>query len=54
MSTRAEYATVMGLVFADKLKPVIDSVVPAREARAAHEKLERGDVFGKIVLDMTA
>ncbi len=54
MSTRAEYATVMGLVFADKLKPVIDSVVPAREARTAHEKLERGDVFGKIVLDMTA
>jgi NADPH:quinone reductase-like Zn-dependent oxidoreductase len=54
MSTRSEYATVMGLVFAGKLKPVIDSVLPAREIRAAHEKLERGDVLGKIVLDMTA
>ncbi|MCS6910039.1 MAG: zinc-binding dehydrogenase [Anaerolineales bacterium] len=50
MSTRAEYATVMNLVFAGKLKPVIDSVFPLSEIRAAHEKLERGDVMGKIVL----
>lgn len=52
MSTRAEYATVMGLVFAAKLKPVIDSVLPAREVRAAHEKLERGDLLGKMVLSL--
>ncbi|MDW8326275.1 MAG: zinc-binding dehydrogenase [Anaerolineales bacterium] len=52
MSTRAEYATVMGLVFAGKLKPVIDSVFPLSEIRAAHEKMERGDVMGKIVLQV--
>jgi NADPH:quinone reductase-like Zn-dependent oxidoreductase len=50
MSTRAEYATVMGLVFSGKLKPVIDSAFPLADIRAAHEKMERGDIAGKIVL----
>jgi len=54
MSTRAEFATVMGLVFAGALKPVIDSVFPLAEIRAAHEKLERGEVLGKIVLQVAA
>lgn len=52
MSTRAEFATVMGLVFAGRLRPVIDSILPLAEVRAAHEKLERGDVLGKIVLSL--
>lgn len=50
MSTRVEFATVMGLVFDGKLRPVVDSVLPLAEIRAAHEKLERGQVLGKIVL----
>jgi NADPH:quinone reductase-like Zn-dependent oxidoreductase len=50
MSTRAEYAQVMGLIFAGRLKPVIDRVFPLAEIQAAHEHLERGDVMGKIVL----
>jgi NADPH:quinone reductase-like Zn-dependent oxidoreductase len=50
MSTRAEYAAVMGLVFSGQLKPVIDCVLPLGEIRAGHEKMEQGDVFGKIVL----
>jgi NADPH:quinone reductase-like Zn-dependent oxidoreductase len=50
MSTRAEYATVMGLVFAGKLKPVIDSVFALPDIRAAFDKLERGQVLGKIVI----
>jgi NADPH:quinone reductase-like Zn-dependent oxidoreductase len=52
MSTRADFVTVMGLVFAGKLKPVIDAVFPLAEIRAAHEKMERGEVFGKIVLSI--
>lgn len=52
MSTRAEYAAVMGLVFAGRLRPVIDSVRPLAEARAAHAQLERGDVLGKLVLSL--
>jgi NADPH:quinone reductase-like Zn-dependent oxidoreductase len=50
MSTRAEFATVMGLVFAGTLKPVIDSTFPLSDIRAAHERLERGEVLGKVVL----
>lgn len=50
MSTRAEYAAAMNLVFAGKFKPVIDSTFPLSEIRAAHERLERGEVLGKIVV----
>ena len=52
MSTRADFAAVMGLVFAGKLKPVIDAAFPLSDIRAAHERLERGEVFGKIVLTL--
>ena len=31
-------------------EPVVDSVFPLAEARAAHERLEAGEQFGKIVL----
>src|SRR5262245_1632898 len=50
MSTHREFREVMDLVFSDKLQPVIDRVLPLSEARAAHERLEAGEQFGKIVL----
>jgi len=37
-------------VFSGKLKPVIDKVYPLKDARAAHERMERREMFGKIVL----
>lgn len=52
MSTRGEYAAVMNLVFAGRLRPVIDSVVPLADVRAAHERLEWGEVLGKLVLSL--
>lgn len=52
MSTLAEFAEVMGLVVAGKLKPVIDSTFPLAEAALAQERLWRGDNFGKITLDI--
>jgi NADPH:quinone reductase-like Zn-dependent oxidoreductase len=52
MSTRAEFATVMGLVFAGRLKPVIDSNFPLSDIRAAHERMDAGDVLGKITLSI--
>jgi NADPH:quinone reductase-like Zn-dependent oxidoreductase len=33
-----------------RLRPIVDSVYDLRDARAAHEKLESRDFFGKIVL----
>jgi len=32
------------------MRPIIDSVRPLAGARAAAERMERGDQFGKIVL----
>ncbi len=45
-----EFRRVMGLVFEGHLEPVIHSVLPLEEARKAHELLESGEVFGKLVV----
>lgn len=50
MSTHREFRDVMDLVFSGALEPVVDSVLPLDEIRTAHERLEAGDHFGKIVL----
>jgi NADPH:quinone reductase-like Zn-dependent oxidoreductase len=50
MSNRQEFRAVMDLVFSGQLEPVIDVVWPLDDARAAHERLEAGEQFGKIVL----
>lgn len=50
MSNRVEFETVMSLVFDGRLSPVVDVVWPLDRAAAAHERLEHGDHFGKIVL----
>jgi len=50
MSNPTEFRTVMDLVVSGALAPVIDVVWPLEQARAAHERLEAGDQFGKIVL----
>lgn len=50
MSSRREFETVMKLVFRGELEPVIDRVYPLEEIRAAHERLEAGEQFGKVVV----
>ncbi len=50
MSTQKEFEDVMKLVFMGRLNPVVDKVFPLEEARAAHERLEAQEQFGKIVL----
>lgn len=50
MGTRADFARVMSLIFAGKFAPPLDRTFPLAEARAAHEYMERGDFFGKIIL----
>jgi NADPH:quinone reductase-like Zn-dependent oxidoreductase len=51
MGSRQDFREVMSLIFAGKLEPVIDRVMPLAEGRRAHELLERGEQFGKIVLE---
>ena len=43
MGTRADFATVMDLVFAGKLKPVLDRDYPLKECRACPGQLEKGE-----------
>ena len=50
MSGVADFERVMRLVFAGQLSAVVDEVLPLDRIREAHERLERGDVFGKLVL----
>ena len=50
MANRREFLKVMDLVFGGALEPVIDCVMPLDQVRTAHERLERGEQFGKIVL----
>jgi NADPH:quinone reductase-like Zn-dependent oxidoreductase len=50
MGTKADFEGAYELVISGRARPVIDSVLPLAEARAAHERMESGDHFGKIVL----
>jgi zinc-binding alcohol dehydrogenase/oxidoreductase len=50
MGTRADFEAVYELVKSGRAKPVVDEVFPLAEAAAAHERMERGEQLGKIVL----
>lgn len=50
MAARAEFEEVMSLVFEGRLRAVVADVLPLEQARAAHERLEEGGAFGKLVL----
>ena len=50
MGTPTEFRQVMRLVFDGTFEPVIQETLPLDEARRAHEILEDGKVFGKLVL----
>jgi NADPH:quinone reductase-like Zn-dependent oxidoreductase len=50
MGTPADFQGVYDLIAAGKARPVVDSVFPLAEARDAHERMERGEQLGKIVL----
>jgi NADPH:quinone reductase-like Zn-dependent oxidoreductase len=51
MGVMPELYEVLEHVFAGRLKPVVDKVFPLSEARAAHEYMEKSQMFGKIVLN---
>ena len=50
MGTPADFRGAYDLIAAGRARPVVDSVFPLAEARAAHERLEAGEQFGKVVL----
>jgi NADPH:quinone reductase-like Zn-dependent oxidoreductase len=50
MGTKSDLRTVLKLVAAGRLKPVVDRVFPLAQAADAHAYLESGAQFGKVVL----
>jgi NADPH:quinone reductase-like Zn-dependent oxidoreductase len=50
MGSPDDFLGAYDLISSGRVRPVVDSVFPLAEARAAHERLERGEQFGKIVL----
>jgi NADPH:quinone reductase-like Zn-dependent oxidoreductase len=50
MGTGEDFAGAYELVASGRVRPVVDTVLPFEEIRAAHERLEAGEQLGKIVL----
>ncbi len=50
MGTPAEFREAAGLIFRGEVEPVIHEVVSLEELGRAHEMLEAGEVFGKVVV----
>lgn len=50
MGSHQDFRTVTKLISAGRLKPVIHSTMPLSQGKEAYEIMERGEMFGKIVL----
>ena len=50
MGSNKEFHDVMRCFFQGRLKPVIDSVLPLKDAAEAHARIESRKVFGKVML----
>jgi NADPH:quinone reductase-like Zn-dependent oxidoreductase len=54
MGSNGEFETLVELFRSGKLYPPVDRVYPLEESRAAYERLEEGQQFGKIVIAVGA
>jgi zinc-binding alcohol dehydrogenase/oxidoreductase len=54
MGTKEDFEGAYGLVRSGRARPIVDRVFPLAEARAAHERVERGEQLGKVVLSIPA
>jgi NADPH:quinone reductase-like Zn-dependent oxidoreductase len=52
MGSARDFAGVLRAIDAGGWAPVVDSVRPLAEAASAHARLEAGEHFGKLVLDV--
>jgi NADPH:quinone reductase-like Zn-dependent oxidoreductase len=52
MGTKDDFEGAYGLLAEGRARPVVDSVFPLADARAAHERLEAGQQLGKVVLQI--
>ena len=52
MGNDAEYREIVRLLGSGELRPIVDRVFPFAEARAAFDRLERGEQLGKIAIEI--
>jgi NADPH:quinone reductase-like Zn-dependent oxidoreductase len=52
MGNDAEYDAIVNELRAGRLYPPVDSVFPLADARAAFERLEKAEQFGKVVIEL--
>ncbi|MEV7431199.1 zinc-binding dehydrogenase [Nocardioides sp. NPDC092400] len=52
MGTRNELAALVQMLDATGVRPLVDRVLPMREARAGFEAMAGGDLFGKVVFTL--
>lgn len=50
LGSRKEFRQVLNFMEVSRTRPIIDRVFPLREAYAAHQRLEEGKQFGKVIL----
>lgn len=50
MGSRGDLLTIVDHVAAGRLRPIIDATFPFADIKSAHERLEQGGQFGKIVI----
>lgn len=52
LGSREEFGHLLCFMRISKVRPIIDQIFPLKEAAAAHRRLEEGEQFGKIVLQI--
>ncbi len=52
LGSRDEFRQLLSFLSASRIRPIIDSIFPLREAAAAQQRMEEGKQFGKIVLQI--
>ncbi|MCO5187548.1 MAG: zinc-binding dehydrogenase [Anaerolineae bacterium] len=50
MGSHADFEEVMSLLFAGRLQPVIDTVYPLADGLVALQRMQNGDMIGKLIL----
>jgi NADPH:quinone reductase-like Zn-dependent oxidoreductase len=53
MGNADEYREVVRVLGTGQLRPIVDRVYPLAEARAAFERLEKGEQLGKVVVEVS-
>jgi D-arabinose 1-dehydrogenase-like Zn-dependent alcohol dehydrogenase len=52
MGNHEEFKKMIDLIFSQNIHPVIDSIYSTQEVNLAFDKMDKGEQFGKIVINM--